>query len=162
MSKKIIIILAVLFVLSGCSSTDKDDPTTSATPTTTTTQSTSETAETTQTTSDAEPIKSAVIQLGEHDVEGHAEFRDDNTLVLSNFSYDGEAPDVFVSLGTYDSKGEFVYEVNLEKLERAYDNETIIIDLGSTNLANYTAISIWCDKFSEDFGSAEIVEITMK
>ncbi len=103
-------------------------------------------------------VKTASIKDGEHDVSGEVKIYDDNRLVIENFTYDGKAPDTSVSLGNINSSDEFEHQINLgEKLERAYDNETLTITLDSTIiLSQFNAVSIWCESAREDFGSSKL------
>ncbi len=100
----------------------------------------------------ASVVKSGTITDGQHLVSAEVKLYSDNTLELVNFNYDGAAPDVYVAIGNKSDDGEF------EKLELASDiiegeqsDATLMIKLDTTE--DFNAVSIYCDEFSEDFGS---------
>ncbi len=111
------------------------------------------------TTQEVTVLKTATIQDGDHDVSATIEFMSDGTFTAKGFTYDGKAPDTYIALGSYDDEGEFVYEALVSPIiEGAYDNQDISFSLPEDiALEDYTAVSVWCHRFTEDFGSAELV-----
>ncbi len=109
---------------------------------------------------DVTTLKTATIAGTEHDVAAQVELLSDGTLNLTGFSYDGGAPDAYIALGNI-TDGKFANELLIGvPFDRAYDNETFSTVLDEAALAaDYTAISIWCHAYSEDFGSAEFVVV---
>jgi hypothetical protein len=94
----------------------------------------------------------------QHDVSGWVEIVDDRTLRLHDFTYDGLAPRVYVTLAAEDTNDAFRQGIYLEPVfavGRAYDNEMVEVTLPSdvASWAGFHAVSIWCDEFSVNFGS---------
>jgi hypothetical protein len=90
-----------------------------------------------------------------HGVQGRVTIVDERTLRLTNFSYDGRAPDMFVYLGT--SLDREAFRANGIRigplLARAYTNETLVVQLpvGQT-LEGWTAVCIWCEFVRSNYG----------
>jgi hypothetical protein len=90
-----------------------------------------------------------------HGVKGTATILDSRTIVLTHFSYDGTAPDMYVYLGTNQSSTAFLNGLTVSpRLTRAYNDETYMVQLpvGQT-LDGWNAISIWCRAVQASFGS---------
>ncbi len=106
-------------------------------------------------------MKFASIQQGEHNSKAEIDINDDNTVVLYDFYYDGKAPDVYIAVGDFDDNGEFVKgEIISELIEGVYEGQEYRFTIKEgVNIDNYTAISIYCDRYSEDFASAELINI---
>ncbi len=106
----------------------------------------------------ATPLKSGTIVDGQHDAAATVVLYDNQTIEVSDFTYDGRAPDTYIALGHFDENGVFVYEVwASEKFTEAAVGETFTLTVDdSVDLSQYTAVSIWCHAFSEDFGSAPL------
>ncbi len=103
-------------------------------------------------------LKTATLLGTAHDVAGTVNVYDDGVLEIEGFSYDGTAPDVYVAFGSLSEEGAFQYEVLATPLiEGAYSNETLALTMESgVDAAAYSAVSIWCHDFEEDFGSAPL------
>ncbi len=168
MKKLVILILASLFLVS-CAQNQEGTPeeTTSEIPVLETTEVFDENANEVEVVVEDEMdveveevtvLKSAMIEEGQHDATANVIFRSDNTFSLENFSYDGQAPDTYISVGNFDDNGNFVFGANITPVfDRAYDDETLIFELNSEIvLDDYSAVSIWCHRFSEDFASAKL------
>ncbi len=112
-------------------------------------------------TTDEYVIKYATILTGEHNSSAQVDINDDLSVNLYNFFYDGKAPDVYIALGNFDNNGNFVKgEVVSPLIEGVYKGEDYKFSLSSDiNLESYTAISIYCNQYSEDFASAELIDI---
>ncbi len=162
--KKIISLLcmAVLVIaMSACTNTDEKQQSESLVESDT--QATIDANEESEDLSDAiqvAPIivKQASIPIGEHNAGGEIKVYDTNTVEVSNFTYDGGAPDTYIALGNYDAEGNFVYKVIISnELNKTYDNESFSLILPSTvDINEYDAISVWCDQFSENFADAPL------
>ncbi len=90
-----------------------------------------------------------------HGVKGTATILDSRTVVLTHFSYDGAAPDMYVYLGTNQSSTAFLNGLTIStRLARSYNDETYTVQLpvGQT-LDGWNAISIWCRAVQASFGS---------
>ncbi len=98
-------------------------------------------------------LKTAVIENGSHGVTAQISLFSDNTLVLENVNYDGKAPDVYIAIGNK-TEGEKFEKTKLvtEKIEEELREETIIIQLEESD--DFNAVSIYCDFYADDFGSA--------
>ncbi len=160
--KKSILVLSFLFLVSCSSATDasQDSPASSqeissAMPAISSEAVSSE-MDTSSEPAQATPLKTATLSGIAHDVSGTVHVYENGTLELLNFSYDGAAPDVYVAFGSMDENGIFQYEILATALiEGEYNNETVVLPLeDGVDSTAYTAVSIWCHEFSEDFGSA--------
>ncbi len=106
-------------------------------------------------------VKYASIQTGEHNSSAEIDINNDNTVILNEFYYDGKAPDVYIALGNFDENGEFVKgEIVSPLIEGVYKGEEYRFTLSSDiDFDSYTAISIYCNRYSEDFASAQLIDI---
>ncbi len=166
MSRLLIVTLALCFILVACSAPGSSESADAGS-----TDLSSSKSEQVSGSSDSEPsdlqssspttdvtvLKSATVPLGEHDTSGMFEFLSDGTVKITDFNYDGAAPDVYIALGDYDDEGNFVYgELATEKIDGAYENEDVMYELESgVDVEKYSAVSIWCHNFTEDFSSAQ-------
>ncbi len=111
-----------------------------------------------QTTDEAAIVKSGVITDGEHDVAAVVNLYSDNTLEIVGLSYDGKAPDVYIAIGNKTEGGAFEKtELVTEKFEGSYENHDITIELGEGK--EFTAVSVYCDVYAEDFGSVILQDV---
>ncbi|GLS91874.1 hypothetical protein GCM10007916_29440 [Psychromonas marina] len=90
-----------------------------------------------------------------HQVSGTATIIDDCTIEVTNFSYDGSAPQVYFYAARdnqYTSNDAFAVSQQL-LVGRAYNSETVQLRLptGKT-LDDLNSISVWCVEFSANFG----------
>jgi len=108
----------------------------------------------------------------QHDVKGDVYAKDQSTLVIKNFNYDGAGPDAFFwvgKTGTPQSNdnamtiilGEqgktYQYLDQTAPVLRKYTNEEVELQLPQGfELKNLKWLSIWCRKFSIDFGNLMI------
>lgn len=94
-----------------------------------------------------------------HDIGGTLTVIDDRTLEVTNFTYDGGGPSVLFYLGT---DGDFSpirggIPVGERLNGRVFNGETIRIDLpDGVTLDDFNGVSVWCDLFGIDFGSANL------
>ncbi len=103
-------------------------------------------------------IKSGTIADGEHDVSATVNLYSDGTLELLNFNYDGKAPDVYVAIGNKPQDGEFEKILLVtDKLTEVQENTSLVIVLD--DIHGFDAVSIYCDAYSEDFGSIVLQDI---
>ncbi|WP_286263360.1 DM13 domain-containing protein [Thalassotalea atypica] len=98
---------------------------------------------------------SGTFQTRAHNVAGTATFIDNCTIEITNFTYDGQGPEVFFYAS---SSQEFVGDGSFALGDRldgtVFDNANLLIKLpeGKT-LDNINSLSVWCVEFSADFGS---------
>ncbi len=147
--KKMLIFISLLFIV-GCSSNNEPVPT--ATPEATIALPVHPTPVVLDNEEiELEVLKTGTITNGEHKVSAVINLYNNGTLELTDFNYDGRAPDVYVAFGTIED-GKFVYEGLLgDKITTALENETLTIQVDQN--IDIKAISIWCHQFTEDFGS---------
>ena len=108
-----------------------------------------------------------------HGVKGKVTFTSPNSLVLSEFSYDGLGPQAFFLVGTSGSPGEGgtilsypadgkaydYFDQNAPILRKSFNNEDVMLLLPDNIKADQVAwVSIWCREFSVDFGSVMVPE----
>ncbi len=107
-------------------------------------------------------IKSGTITTFHHDAAGVVTITNDGVLTIDHFSYDGDAPDAYITIGSFEN-GKFKQSENVSlKLNRAYLDETISISLRSDlDLSAIQGVSVWCDAYEEDFGSLNFEESDM-
>ena len=87
-----------------------------------------------------------------HGVEGDVKF-EGNSLVVDNFSYDGEAPDAFFYVGTQGCPSGL--GTLLGELLGAQSRQRVKLDLpDNIRAGDVTWVSVWCRKFAVDFGHA--------
>ena len=94
------------------------------------------------------------------------------TLVIRNFSYDGQGPDVFFYAGSSDSpradgatilpypwKGRFLDEDEDGEVLGAFSNENILLHLPpSLPVSKLRWLSVWCRLFGINFGDVILEE----
>lgn len=112
-------------------------------------------------------VKAGDFQNYAHGINGEVFLKDEKTLVIKGFTYDGAGPDAFFWAGTsaapssvgtilpYPFEGKF-YEYedqNAPILSRRYNGEEIILtlpdDLKATDIK---WLSVWCRRFRVNFG----------
>jgi len=92
-----------------------------------------------------------------HDVSGRAEVVDDCTISIPDFSYDGEGVDVRFYVAQDDDFGSG-RAISRDILGEVYDDESITLPLPEgVSLDDVGWLSLWCVRFSADFGSGEFV-----
>lgn len=99
----------------------------------------------------------AELSTKQHDVSGTAVIRDDSTIEIQNFTFDGEGPAVFPYIASCSEadQGSWGDGQSLgSQLDAAYDGETLTLQIpDDVDVAEIGGISIWCVEFSVDFGS---------
>jgi hypothetical protein len=107
----------------------------------------------------------------QHDVSGDVYATDERSLIIENFKYDGAGPDAFFWVGKsgtpsssagdmtlilahpYEGKN-YEYRDDSAPVLRAYKGETVKLTLPeSFKVSDIKWLSIWCRKFSVDFGN---------
>ena len=96
--------------------------------------------------------------------------KEDNQLVIENFTYDGLGPDAFFWVGTqgnkpssngillpYPFQGEFFdsKDSNAPILDKAFNGSQLAIELTLPNdlkVSDLKWISVWCREYEENFG----------
>jgi len=109
----------------------------------------------------------------QHDVSGKIYAKDEKTLVIYNFKYDGNGPDAFFWIGktgtpkntdeasTYilGEKKNYAYRDDAAPVLGAYDGQDITLTLpDGWKMNDIKWISVWCRKFSVNFGELVIPE----
>jgi len=118
----------------------------------------------------------SLVKLGDfenhaHGISGKVFVKDEKTLIIKGFSYDGTAPDAFFWAGksdkpdtvdpadaeiiTFPSDGKsYSYkDQNVPILNRAFKNEDIELTLpGDLKLKEIKWLSVWCREFKVNFG----------
>jgi len=107
----------------------------------------------------------------QHDVSGDLYAKDANTLVIKNFKYDGAGPDAFFWIGKSGSPAQtdesttmilahpyqgknYEYRDSAAPVLRKYTGETVELSLPeSFKMSDIKWFSVWCRKFSVDFGN---------
>jgi hypothetical protein len=92
-----------------------------------------------------------------HNVAGKATIIDDCTIEISQFSYDGGGPDVYLyAAKDHDYAGSDAFLLGPKLNGQAYDDAKFIIKLpqGKT-LDDLSGLSVWCIDFNADFGHME-------
>ncbi len=157
-------IFAVFFIQAcgGSSEPSTNQPTIEQQPTTeTTTPSSTTSSQYTCGNSDHPSVgKLAVLMSHSHDVAGQVLVKDNCTLEVTSFSYDGEGPSVYFyggKGGRYaTSDGGFAIGEALNG--KVFNNETFDMQLASpVALDNMDSISVWCDDFNVSFGDGEFI-----
>jgi len=115
----------------------------------------------------AELLEAGNFQNYAHGISGKVYLKDEKTLVIKDFTYDGAGPDAFFWVGTsqspssvgtilpYPFEGKFYdYEDNRAPiLSRRFNKEEVILtlpdNLKSTDLK---WMSVWCRQFAVNFG----------
>jgi len=100
---------------------------------------------------------SAVLAQGGHNTSGVATIVDERTIRLTDFTYDGFAPQVYAHLGRNDYYPDLAAGPRMfPQLTQAYSDDTLIVQLPmGESLDGYGAISIWCETFNINFTSNE-------
>ncbi len=103
-------------------------------------------------------IRKASISEGEHNVSADIILYSDNTLEITNFNYDGKAPDTYIAVGNIED-GKFAKVALISDIiEDKQENTTIILAIDDS--LEFNAVSIWCDKYKEDFGSDLLLSVS--
>jgi hypothetical protein len=111
-----------------------------------------------QTQEDCQATHARVGQAAElttrfHDVSGTARIVDDCTIVIENFTYDGDGVDVRVYVADNAAFENGVVLTNDLRRDGGYDNETLTVKLPvGVTLDDTEYISIWCYSVSMSFG----------
>jgi len=94
-----------------------------------------------------------------HDISGTLTVLDNRTLQVTDFTYDGLGPSVYFYTGTdggYNPR-DGGNRVGPRLDGRVWNGETITIDLpANVTLDDFNGLSVWCDIFDVDFGSANL------
>jgi len=98
----------------------------------------------------------AELETYAHDVSGVAIIVDADTFRVDDFTYDGGGPAVYFYLGRDTSNEAFKQGLRVGPLltGTTFDHDSLVIDLDGTTLDGYHALSVWCEDFYVDFGSA--------
>lgn len=90
-----------------------------------------------------------------HQVMGDARIVDNCTIEISNFTYDGGGPDVFLyGAVDHDYAGSTGFKMGSQLNGKAYMNEAITVTLpDNKTLDSLNTISVWCVDFNADFGN---------
>ncbi len=169
MKKTISVFLVCCILMAGCSSQDNElnssqqqENTASSAQTSQdqsddaqeqTPQSTQQVESQEEQSSDIVLLKTAVIENGAHGVTAQISLFSDNILVLENVNYDGKAPDAYVAIGNKTEGAQFEKtKLVSEKIEEELIESTITIQLEEDE--DFNAVSIYCNFFADDFGSA--------
>lgn len=95
-----------------------------------------------------------------HGVTGTLTILDNRTLQITGFNYDGNGPSVFFYTG---NDGNFSSRdggqiIGPRLNGRIYTDETITLTLpDNLTLDDFNGLSVWCDIFFVDFGSADVI-----
>ncbi|WOH36004.1 DM13 domain-containing protein [Thalassotalea fonticola] len=94
-----------------------------------------------------------------HDVSGNATIIDNCTIEISNFTYDGGGPEVYIYAAKnhqYSGNGAFIISKKITGI--VFNDETLILKLpNGKSLDDLTGISVWCVDFAVDFGNLEFM-----
>lgn len=97
---------------------------------------------------------SGIFQTYHHQVTGRALVIDDCTIQITHFTYDGQAPDVYIYAGdnlSFTNSEAFAMSEKLENIE--YSDDTLILKLPSGKTLNdFDSLSVWCVAASANFG----------
>ena len=121
---------------------------------------------------EVEGVKLGSFVEHHHDVKGELWAVNSTTLVIRNFSYDGQGPDVFFYAGSSDSpradgatilpypwKGRFLDEDEDGEVLGAFSNENILLHLPpSLPVSKLRWLSVWCRLFGINFGDVILEE----
>jgi len=109
----------------------------------------------------------------QHDVSGKIYAKDDKTLVIYNFKYDGKGPDAFFWVGktgnpkntedasTYilSEEGNYEYRDQSAPILGAYDGKDVTLTIPEGwKMNDIKWLSVWCRQFSVDFGNLIVAE----
>lgn len=121
----------------------------------------------------AELVKVGDFQNYAHGINGEVFMKDEKTLVIKGFTYDGAGPDAFFWAGTsqapssvgtilpYPFEGKFYdYEdQSAPILSKRFDGEEIVLTLPETLKAtDIKWLSVWCRAFQVNFGDLSFPE----
>ena len=104
--------------------------------------------------------KLAVLTTHSHNVAGQVLIKDNCTLEVTSFSYDGEGPSVYFYGG---KNGQFASDQGGLIIGEAlngtvFNNETLELKLASPVVIDeIDSISVWCDDFNVSFGDGEFI-----
>merc|ERR1711892_842786 len=119
----------------------------------------------------SEEVKFGDLSTLQHGVSGDVFALDEKTLVVKKFNYDGVAPDAFFLVGTEGTPGSFAEErtailahpfegnhfeyTNGEApvLGVSVDEDLVLTLPAHIKVSDLKWISVWCRKFSVDFGN---------
>ncbi|MEP1382702.1 MAG: DM13 domain-containing protein [Paraglaciecola sp.] len=93
-----------------------------------------------------------------HSVSGMATVIDDCTLKITQFNFDGAAPNVRFYGGINGNFADSEAFAIGERLDgRSYTNETILLELPEGKFVDdFDSLSVWCVAFSADFGNLRL------
>lgn len=145
----------------GSTASESAAPTVEQTETQTTTPTTSTANEYTCGNADHPNVgKLAVLTTHSHNVAGQVLIKDNCTLEVTSFSYDGEGPSVYFYGG---KNGQFASSQGGLIIGNAlngtvFNNETLELKLASAMVIDeIDSISVWCDDFDVSFGDGEFI-----
>lgn len=102
-----------------------------------------------------------------HGISGDVFVKDEKTLVIKGFTYDGAGPDAFFWVGTSDKpdsvgtilpypfEGQFYHyeDRSAPILDRRFDNEEITLTIpDDVKMSDLKWMSVWCRQFAVNFG----------
>ena len=92
-----------------------------------------------------------------HNVAGKATIIDDCTIKITQFSYDGQGPEVyFYAAINHDYAGVDAFPVSQKINGQPYSSAEFLLKLPSNkSLDDLTGLSVWCVDFNADFGNVE-------
>ncbi|GAW94962.1 MULTISPECIES: DM13 domain-containing protein [Colwellia] len=92
-----------------------------------------------------------------HNVSGKATIIDDCTIEITQFSYDGGGPDVYIYGATkHLYAGNEAFSIGNRLNGQVFDNASFIIKLPrNKTLDDLTGLSVWCADFNANFGQME-------
>ncbi len=103
-------------------------------------------------------VSTAVIENGEHASSATINIYSDNTVEVLNFNYDGRAPDVYIAVGIKSEDGSFERVALISnKIEGVQQDATLNLTLN--NVGDFNAVSIYCEQYSDDFGSSLLNDV---
>jgi len=120
-----------------------------------------------------ELVKAGDFENYAHGIAGEVFLKDEKTIVIKGFTYDGAGPDAFFWAGTSESpssvgtilpypfEGKFYdYEdKNAPILERRFNGEEIVLTLPEDLKATEIKwLSVWCRRFAVNFGDMSFAE----
>ncbi|XQW84911.1 DM13 domain-containing protein [Thalassotalea piscium] len=89
-----------------------------------------------------------------HNVSGRAEIINDCTIKITEFSYDGGGPEVYIyAAKNHDYQSDLAFPISQKINGKAYINAEITVRLPSSkSLDDLTGLSVWCVDFAANFG----------
>lgn len=95
----------------------------------------------------------AVLSTLSHEVAGQVLIKDNCTLEVSSFTYDGGGPSVFFYGGIDGDYTDQGFSIGPMLNGMVYNNDTLTITLESpAQLDKMNGVSVWCADFSVSFG----------